>query len=69
MKAKEIKTICNLGTGNMGFGTALMFALAGYQVKMFGRSEESVNRGFKNIRVYFGEDYLRVIVWVLSEEG
>ncbi|RYD04114.1 hypothetical protein N752_16155 [Desulforamulus aquiferis] len=50
MKAKEIKTICNLGTGNMGFGTALMFALSGYQVKMFGRSEESIKRGFKNIR-------------------
>lgn len=33
----------------MGFGTALMFAMAGYDVRMFGRSEASLERGFKSI--------------------
>lgn len=49
MKVEDIKTICNLGTGTMGFGTALMFAKAGYAVKMYGRSEESIARGIKGI--------------------
>ena len=33
----------------MGYGTALTFALAGYKVRMFGRSDASIERGFKNI--------------------
>ncbi|MDR3589478.1 MAG: 3-hydroxyacyl-CoA dehydrogenase NAD-binding domain-containing protein [Negativicutes bacterium] len=49
MKLEDIKTICNLGTGTMGFGTAVMFAMAGYQVRMFGRSEASLQRGFGSI--------------------
>lgn len=50
MQVKDIKNICNLGTGTMGFGTALLFALKGYQVRMFGRSDASIERGFKNIK-------------------
>ena len=50
MKVEDIKNICNLGTGTMGFGTALFFALKGYNVRMFGRSEASVERGFKSIQ-------------------
>lgn len=50
MHADEIKTICNLGTGTMGFGTALIFAMNGYAVRLFGRSEASVERGFSKIR-------------------
>ena len=46
MHVHDIKTICNLGTGTMGFGTALLFALNGYAVRMFGRSAASVERGF-----------------------
>jgi 3-hydroxybutyryl-CoA dehydrogenase len=34
----------------MGFGTALAFAREGYNVRMFGRSPASVERGFNNIR-------------------
>ena len=49
MRVEDIKTICNLGTGTMGFGTALMFAVHGYDVRMFGRSEESIQRGFNGI--------------------
>jgi 3-hydroxybutyryl-CoA dehydrogenase len=50
MRLDDITTICNLGTGTMGFGTALMFAAAGYNVNMFGRSEASIQRGFTNIK-------------------
>ncbi|CVK20239.1 3-hydroxyacyl-CoA dehydrogenase family protein [Sporomusa sphaeroides] len=50
MKVENIKTICNLGTGTMGFGTAVMFAMAGYHVKMYGRSDKSVDRGFAGVK-------------------
>jgi len=50
MKVEDIKNICNLGTGTMGYGTALTFAKAGYNVRMFGRSDASVERGFKSIQ-------------------
>jgi 3-hydroxybutyryl-CoA dehydrogenase len=49
-EVEEIKTISNLGTGTMGFGTALIFAIAGFQVRMFGRSDDSINRGFDSIQ-------------------
>lgn len=50
MRVEEIRNICNLGTGTMGFGTALMFAMAGFKVRMFGRSDDSGARGYKNIK-------------------
>jgi 3-hydroxybutyryl-CoA dehydrogenase len=34
----------------MGFGTALAFAKEGYQVRMFGRTPASVQRGLQSIR-------------------
>lgn len=49
MGTEKIKNICNVGTGTMGFATALMFAMGGYGVKMYGRSEQSVRRGVQNI--------------------
>ncbi|AEG60392.1 3-hydroxyacyl-CoA dehydrogenase family protein [Desulforamulus ruminis] len=49
-KIEEIKNICTLGTGTMGFGIALVFAAAGYPVRMFGRSEASIQRGLQNIK-------------------
>ncbi len=50
MNVDDIKTVCNLGTGTMGFGTALLFAMKGYAVRMFGRSDASIERGFASIR-------------------
>jgi 3-hydroxybutyryl-CoA dehydrogenase len=50
MRVEEIKNICNLGTGTMGHGTAVMFAMAGYNVRMYGRSAESVKRGFSSVQ-------------------
>ena len=47
MEAKDIRTICNVGTGTMGHGTAVMFAKAGYNVRMYGRTTESIERGMK----------------------
>ena len=34
----------------MGHGTAVMFAKAGYNVRMYGRTQESIDRGMKGIR-------------------
>ncbi|MBQ3059229.1 MAG: 3-hydroxyacyl-CoA dehydrogenase family protein [Desulfovibrio sp.] len=50
MESRKIRTVGNLGTGTMGFGTAFLFALKGYEVRMFGRSETSLERGFSSIR-------------------
>ncbi len=54
MHVDTIKTICNLGTGTMGFGTALFFAMKGYFVRMYGRTDQSVERGFNSIRDALG---------------
>ncbi len=63
MKVEDIGNICNLGTGTMGFGTAVTFALAGYNVRMYGRSDESIARGFKGVndalRIYCRHDLIR----------
>lgn len=45
----DIKTICNLGCGTMGFGTAIAFAQHGYDVNMYGRKDASIERAMKNI--------------------
>ncbi len=49
MTIMNFKTICSLGTGTMGSGIAVVFAMAGYDVHMFGRSEESIKKGFDSI--------------------
>jgi 3-hydroxybutyryl-CoA dehydrogenase len=49
MAIMNLKTICCLGTGTMGSGIAVVFAMAGYDVHMFGRSEESIKKGFLSI--------------------
>lgn len=49
MAIENIKTICSLGTGTIGSSLAVVFATAGYNVRMFGRSEESIARGFNSI--------------------
>lgn len=48
-KLEDIKTICNLGCGTMGFGTAIAFAHHGYEVNMYGRKDASIERAMKNI--------------------
>ncbi|PWG65084.1 3-hydroxyacyl-CoA dehydrogenase NAD-binding domain-containing protein [Bifidobacterium callitrichidarum] len=48
--ANDIKVIANVGTGTMGHAIALQFALAGYQTRLVGRSEASLDRGMARIR-------------------
>ena len=50
MKVEDVKRIACLGTGTMGYGITFLHALHGYHVRMFGRSEASVERGMKQIR-------------------
>lgn len=46
----KINNISVLGTGTMGHGIALLSAKAGLNVVMYGRSNESLERGFNNIK-------------------
>lgn len=46
----DIKKIGVLGTGTMGHGVAMLCAQAGLEVHMYGRSDESLERGFKSIK-------------------
>ncbi|PLS26300.1 3-hydroxyacyl-CoA dehydrogenase family protein [Bifidobacterium parmae] len=46
----DIRTIANVGTGTMGHAIALQFALAGYETRLVGRSEKSLDRATANIR-------------------
>ncbi|AIY78711.1 3-hydroxyacyl-CoA dehydrogenase family protein [Clostridium botulinum] len=45
----NIKNIAVLGTGTMGHGIALLSARAGLNVKMYGRTDESLDRGISSI--------------------
>lgn len=49
MNLEDIKKICSLGTGTVGPGIALSFALAGYEVNMYGRSDASIELGVMKI--------------------
>ncbi|MDZ5000291.1 3-hydroxyacyl-CoA dehydrogenase family protein, partial [Clostridium perfringens] len=45
----NIKNVAVLGTGTMGHGIALLSAKAGLNVKMYGRTDESLDRGISSI--------------------
>ena len=49
MRVQEIKTVACLGTGTMGHGVAFLAAKAGYAVRLFGRSKESLDKGLAGI--------------------
>lgn len=46
----NIKNVSVLGTGTMGHGIALLSARAGLNVVIYGRSDESLERGFNSIK-------------------
>lgn len=46
----DIKNISVLGTGTMGHGIALLSAISKLNVKIYGRSDESLARGFSSIK-------------------
>jgi 3-hydroxybutyryl-CoA dehydrogenase len=54
MGIKDIKVIGIVGAGTMGSGIALSYALGGYQVILYTRSEKSLDSGLKNIREALG---------------
>ncbi|WP_055427218.1 3-hydroxyacyl-CoA dehydrogenase family protein [Bifidobacterium aesculapii] len=45
-----IRTVANVGTGTMGHAIALQFSIAGYETRLVGRSETSLDRAMANIR-------------------
>src|SRR5262249_58320741 len=50
MKVEQIHRIAVVGAGLMGHGIAQEFALAGYEVRLHSRREESLQTALKNIR-------------------
>ena len=49
MRVEEIRTVACLGTGTMGHGVAFLAAKAGYAVRLFGRSKESLDKGLAGV--------------------
>ena len=49
MPMQEITTVACLGTGTMGHGVAFLAAKAGYAVRMFGRSQQSIEKGLAGV--------------------
>ena len=52
MQLEAIRQVAVLGTGTMGPGIALSFALRGYSVTLVGRSAEAVARGQTTLQRY-----------------
>lgn len=50
MKLTGIKEVANIGAGTMGHAIALQFAMNGYQVNVYDREEEGLQRGQKLIQ-------------------
>ena len=50
MKVDKIKHLAVVGAGLMGHGIALDFALAGYDVRLYSRTEASVQKGLRTIQ-------------------
>ena len=50
MRADQVKRIAVIGAGTMGYGIAQGFAVAGFEVRIHSRTEESLQRGIDRIR-------------------
>ena len=50
MKADDVKTVAVIGAGLIGHSVAQEFALAGYEVNLNSRSDESLRRGMARIQ-------------------
>ena len=50
MRADQVKRIAVIGAGTMGYGIAQEFAVAGFEVRIHSRTEESLQRGIDRIR-------------------
>ena len=50
MKAEEIKNIALLGAGMIGNGLALHFANAGYQVSLYSRTQQTIDKAIEGVK-------------------
>jgi len=50
MKAEEMNHVALLGAGMVGYGLALHFAKAGYQVSLYSRTQQTLDKAIENIR-------------------
>lgn len=50
MKAEEIKSVALLGAGMIGHGLALHFAKSGYQVSLYSRTRQTLDKAVEGIR-------------------
>jgi len=50
MKAEEIRNITLLGAGMIGNGLALHFAKAGYQVSLYSRTQQTIDKAIESTR-------------------
>jgi 3-hydroxybutyryl-CoA dehydrogenase len=50
MKAEEINHITLLGAGMVGHGLGLHFARAGYQVSLYSRTQQTLDKAVENVR-------------------
>jgi 3-hydroxybutyryl-CoA dehydrogenase len=50
MKAEEINHVALLGAGMVGHGLALHFAKAGYEVSLYSRTQQTLDKAIENIR-------------------
>jgi 3-hydroxybutyryl-CoA dehydrogenase len=50
MKAEDIKNITLLGAGMIGNGLALHFAKAGYQVSLYSRTQQTIDKAIESTR-------------------
>jgi len=50
MKAEEIRSVALLGAGTIGHGLALHFAKSGYQVTIFSRTQQTLEKAIESIK-------------------
>jgi 3-hydroxybutyryl-CoA dehydrogenase len=50
MKAEDIKNVALLGAGMIGNGLALHFAQAGYQVSLYSRTKQTIDKAIESTR-------------------
>ncbi len=50
MKTEDIRTIALLGAGMIGHGLALHFAKAGYQVSLYSRTQQTLDKAIESVK-------------------
>ncbi|MFP4482775.1 MAG: 3-hydroxyacyl-CoA dehydrogenase family protein [Thermovirgaceae bacterium] len=54
MFARDVRKVCIIGTGTMGSSIALNFAWEGWEVELYARSAESLEKGIKLVQKNIG---------------